>query len=79
MKQEEEFENERPVAFWRLALGFAAIMAAFELADHAHGWATLAILGAGVAVFVFSGWRWGRDSRDGADHKPILGRAKATS
>ena len=68
--------TERPVAFWRLALGYTAIMLAFEVADQVHGWATLAILGTAVTAFVFSGWRWGRDSRDGADHKPILGRAR---
>ena len=60
-------EENRPVALWKLGLAVVGFVLAIDLADTLGGWWTIAVGVMTFATFTYAGWRWGRDSRDGAD------------
>ncbi len=68
-------DSQQPVALWKLALGIVAIIVAIDLADTLGGWRTIAVGALTFAGFNYASWRWGRDSRDGADWHPKPKRA----
>jgi drug/metabolite transporter (DMT)-like permease len=56
-----------PVARWKLIAALGAAVGVVALAAGLGGWAGVAVVALGLAALGLAGWRWGVDTRDGAD------------
>jgi hypothetical protein len=70
-KRNETPARRGPVAWWKIATGVAAGIIVIDVAQAAHGIASLVILVAGLAAVGLIGWLRGCDSRDGADWRCV--------
>jgi drug/metabolite transporter (DMT)-like permease len=56
-----------PVARWKLMAALGVAVGVVALAAGLGGWAAVAVATLGFAALGLAGWRWGVDTRDGAD------------
>ncbi len=76
-QQEEPTDGAQPpVALWKLLLAVVVFVLAIDLADHVAPGPALLIFLALVVALDIGAHRWGRDSRDGFDWKPVTRRRK---
>jgi hypothetical protein len=61
--------RRKPVAWWKLGVGYAAGLAVIDLMDVLDGMASLLVLAVALCALGVAGWFWGYDSRDGGDWK----------
>ena len=65
-----ETSGNREAPWWLIAVIVVAIVMALSAASEMAPLGALLTLGAVFAGLSLVGWRWGVDSRDGADWKP---------
>jgi hypothetical protein len=62
--------RRKPVAWWKLGVGYAAGLAVIDLMDALDGMGSLLVMAVALGALGVAGWFWGFDSRDGGDWKP---------
>jgi hypothetical protein len=65
-----ERSGNREAPWWLIAVIVVAIVMALSAASEMAPLGALVMMAAVFAGLSFVGWRWGVDSRDGADWKP---------
>jgi hypothetical protein len=56
-----------PTSWWQLVVALALFIVVLDVLQATRGMAALLVFAGALAALGLAGWRWGSDSRDGAD------------